>query len=120
VTAFDVRARAAAAAALAPIAQGGSGQVVQISRPGVTEVQIGSGVEETYSARSIDGTLIMAGDKRFLLSPLNDAGAPITPPEPDLDRLTLADGVTWAIKTVEPAQPAGLACMFILQLRASG
>ncbi len=120
MAAYDLEARDTAAIALAPVSQGGFGQVVQITRGGVAEFQTGSGLEQTYSASSIDGTLILAGDKLFLLSPFNIAGVPITPPEPDLDRIQFADGSTWQIKRVDPLSPAGTVIMFTLQLRSSG
>lgn len=129
---YDERARAAAARALAPIAQGGKGQAVTIttSTPGtfdpatsivpVTDVvQTGSGVEEAYSSRSVDGTLILVGDKKFLLSPLNSVGGVLTAPKPDKSVLTLADGSRWTVKRVDPLAPAGLATMFTLQLRGA-
>lgn len=130
---YDVRARAAAGRALAPIAQGGKGQVVTISTstpgvfnpatsvtPVVTVVQTGSGVEEAYQARSIDGTLILVGDKKFILSPFNSAGGLLTKPEPDKSTVTLADGSLWTVKRVDPLSPAGLDIMFTLQLRGAG
>lgn len=118
--AYDVRARAQAGRMLAPIAQSGKGQVVKITRRGVAEYQTTSGVEEAYRAESIDGTLILTGDKKFLLSPFNSAGQPITQPEVDLCRLELADGSTWVIKACDPLKPAGLVIMTTLQLRGTG
>jgi hypothetical protein len=131
VTAYDVRARSQAARMLAPIASGGKGQVVTLSRvvagvynpaTGVVEgggpvSQTCSGVEESYSAYSIAAGLVLAGDKRFLLSPLSSAGAAITPPIPDVDTLTMADGVAWTVKKSDPLSPAGTPVLFTLQLR---
>jgi len=81
-----------------------------------TTTQTVTGVEEFYSARSIDGTLILAGDKKFHLSPLNAAGAAITPPVAE-DKITFADGAVWTIKAVMPVSPAGTPVLFTLQIR---
>jgi len=116
---------------LAPIAQGGKGQVVTITTPfagvhdpatgtvstGSATTQTGSGVEEAYSSFSVDGERVRASDKKFLLSPLNSAGAAITAPVADRDTLTLADASIWTIKKVDALKPAGMAVMYTLQLR---
>jgi len=133
MTAYDVRARAQAGRMLGPIAARGKGQVVTITTPGAgtfdpaTDTTSGgsptaqtcSGVESYYTAHSIDGTLIKSGDKKFLLSPFNADGAPITKPVPDRDILTLADGSVWAIKRCDPLAPAGMSVLYELQLRAA-
>lgn len=75
------------------------------------------GLEDSYSAFSIDGTLVKAGDKKLYLSPLDTAGAAITPPVPE-DTVTLADGSLWTVKKVDPTSPAGQPVLFTLQLRA--
>jgi hypothetical protein len=127
---YDLEDRLGAAEDLAPIAQGGSGEVVTITSPGVDTfnpatdtttpgtpvVQTGSGVEDTYSAFAIGTGLVLAGDVKFLLSALNSAGAPLTPPVAGQSQLTKADG-TWAIMRADPLQPAGTPVMFTLQLR---
>lgn len=87
------------------------------SDPTVT-TQACRGVEEFYSAPSITGTLIQAGDKKLLLSPLNEAGAAITPPVAE-DTITFADGVVWTVKDPGPLSPGGTPVMFTLQLRKS-
>lgn len=129
MTAYDVRARASAGRALAPIASGGKGQVVTLTyqstaydtATGVatvtTTTATGSGVEESYSAFSIAQGLVLAGDKKFLLSPLTSAGAAITPPVPDKTTLTMADGVGWTVKKSDPLSPAGTPILYELQLR---
>lgn len=81
-----------------------------------TTTQTVTGVEEAYSARSIDGTLILMGDKKFHLAPLNTSGTAITPPVAE-DKLTLADGMVWTIKAVEPVSPAGTPVLFTMQIR---
>jgi hypothetical protein len=83
--------------------------------PGTAVVTSCSGVEEVYSARDIDGTLIKAGDTRFLLSPLNQAGAEI--PEPRTGDTITIGAKQWRIQAVEPLAPAGLTVMYTLQLR---
>lgn len=108
------------------------GQTVTISRPGpdvfdpATDttvpgppiVQQGSGVQKSYSAKSIDGTVIQQGDVQFLLSPLRADGAPIEQPVADRDSLTKLDGL-WAIKHVDTVAPAGVPVLFKIQLRRS-
>lgn len=134
MAAYDLEAKADAAAELAPIAQGGSGQVVTITAPGTPGTydpatdtttggsgpvtHIGSGLEEKYSAFSVASGVVAAGDVKFLLSPLKGDGADMPQPVPDSWTLTKADGA-WAIKAVEPLSPAGTDVMFTLQLRRS-
>lgn len=132
MTAYDVRAKATAGRMLAPIANGGKGQVVTITTTtggafneatdtttgATTTTQTGSGVVENYSAHSIDGTVIQAGDIKLLLSPLNSAGAAITKPVADKSTVTLADGSAWAVKRVDPLSPAGVVVLFELQMRS--
>lgn len=81
-------------------------------------VQDGSGSQKSYDAKSIDGTVIQQGDVRFMLSPLNKKGEPISPPVADRDILTKLDG-PWAIKHVDTVAPAGVPVLFKLQLRRS-
>ncbi|MDP1599014.1 hypothetical protein [Phenylobacterium sp.] len=79
-------------------------------------VQHGSGSQKSYSARSIDGTVIQQGDVQFMLSPLKTDGSPISAPVADRDTLTKLDG-PWAIKHVDTVAPAGVPVLFKLQLR---
>lgn len=78
--------------------------------------QQSSGIEEAYSAYSLAQGLVHAGDIKFLLSPLCTNGTPVVTPVADRDTLTKADGV-WAIKKVDPLEPAGTPILFELQLR---
>lgn len=126
---YDLEERIAAAEDLAPIAQGGFGQVVTLTHvtPGsydtatatetgaTTTTQTGSGVEIAYTAREIDGNTIRVGDKKLLLSPLNSAGAALLAPELG-DTAALASG-TWTILAIEPLSPAGTVIMWTLHLR---
>lgn len=128
--AYDTRARTKAAAKLAPIALGGSGQAVTLTaasgggyspatgkRAGQsTAAQTGSGIEDSYSAREIDGSTVLAGDKRFMLSALASDGTALTMPAPG-DLLEYGTGARWRIMAAEPYAPAGLAIYAMLHLR---
>lgn len=81
-----------------------------------TTTQSGLGVEEAYSARSIDGALILSGDKKLMLSVETAAGAAITAPQVE-DTVTFPDTSVWTIKAVEPLSPGGTALIYTLQLR---
>ena len=81
-----------------------------------TTTQTGKAVMIDYSSRSIDGTLIMAGDKMLKLSPLDTSGAQLTPPKPE-STVTMADGTVWTVKRVEAKNPAGVAVLYTLQVR---
>lgn len=65
-----------------------------------------------YSARDIDGTRILATDKKALVAP----GA--LPSAPGLDdKLVEADGTAWNIVGVETLRPAETTLLFTLQVR---
>lgn len=130
MTAYDQRARTTAARALAPIAQGGKGQVIIVrtrtsgaynpataSAPAVDTDETGSGLTDGYAHRDRPGTQILAGDLRLLLSPLKIDGAPIAKPKVDATCI-LADGTGWTVVDVEPLAPAGMAILYTLHLRA--
>jgi hypothetical protein len=126
---LQIRARAIAATVLAPRARGGFGQEAMVigaapagydpaTRTAETvpaPIQTGSGVEVAYEARDIDGTLVRAGDRKFLLSPVTTSGYPLDPPAVD-DQLAVA-GRTWTIKAVLPFAPAGEPLYYALNLR---
>jgi len=132
--AYDDRAVAMAARMLAPKPRG-KGQVVTLLQPGVggtfdpaTDATTGgsapiehqgSGVEEAYSSSSIDGRQIQAGDIKFMLSPEKLDGAAMPQPLADTWTLQKSDG-EWSIKKVDRVAPAGLAAMYVLQLRRMG
>ena len=138
MTAYDIEDRLGAAEDLAPVASGGSGQLVTITTPGadgtydpMTDTtsgasdpveQISSGVEDKVSSYSVANNLAAAGDLQFLLSALvftadgRVTSTPLVTPVADRDTLTKADGV-WAIKQVDPISPAGTPVMFQLRLR---
>lgn len=131
---YDARFLATAGRLLAPKSKGGKGQVVTLHQPATDGVfdpatdtttpgtdeadHEGSGVEENYSAFSVAGGVVAAGDVKFLLSALKVDGTLMPKPEADRDTLIRADG-EWAIKKVDPLMPAGMAIMFTLQLRRS-
>lgn len=127
--AYDVRARATAARLLAAITSGGKGQAVTLktrtlgarnattgTRTMAEATQTGAGVEKFYRAREIDGTQIRAGDRQFMLSGLNAAGAVLSPGPAPSDLLTVG-GIDYQIINVDAVQPAGTPVYFILQLR---
>jgi len=130
MTAYDARARATAGRKLAPISAGGSGQAVTISTttpgtrdlatgrslPASTTTQAGSGIDTAYAAFLVDGTLVKAGDRKFMLSPLTTSGGALVLPTAG-DRLTDAAGKVWSVISVEVFAPASLLVYAILQLR---
>lgn len=75
------------------------------------------GLEEAYSDKAIDGTLIKAGDVMLHLAPTDTSGAAVAPPKPTVDRIAMG-GKTWVIVRVMPVQPADHLVMTTLQLRA--
>ena len=129
---YDERAQAAAARMLAPKASGGKGQTVMIDlatsgayAPASGTVgalaasrQIGSGIEEHYRAERIDGRLVLAGDVRFMLSPLTTGGEVIETAVPGAV-VAYEDGREWTVITAEPFAPAGVLAFTYLQLRRS-
>lgn len=117
-----------AATAAELIAEFGQPVTLTHSVPGAYDTETGTsaaatvttqaclGVEEAYSARSIDGTLILAGDKKLMLSVETTAGTAVTAPAVE-DTVTFADASVWTIKAVEPLSPGGTALLYTLQLR---
>jgi hypothetical protein len=130
--AYDARGRAQAIRQLAPIARGGKGQEVTLSRAvgaynpetgahtATTTTTVGSGVALGHKARDIDGDLIREGDKRLLLSPVDEDGVDIAVPVVDETSVTLADGSVWAVTAVSTLKPANTAIMHTLNLRGAG
>jgi len=80
-----------------------------------TSTQTGAGVEDDYRSWEIDGTVIVQGDKKFTLSPLNSAGSAIT--VPSVGDTVLIGAVSWRIMSVSPYAPAGTVLYIVLQLR---
>lgn len=78
---------------------------------GGTVTQNGTCLELGYDAKDIDGTVVLKGDKKFLLSTSGIA----TPPQ--LEGKITADGVTYTIKGVNSTNPGGLTLFHEIQAR---
>lgn len=65
-----------------------------------------------YGINEIEGTQIVAGDKRCLMSPNG-----IT--QPSINDTVLANGITYTIKNVKASNPAGTPVLYDLLLRVS-
>jgi hypothetical protein len=88
------------------------------SKPAAPDVttQTAVGVVRDYSSRSIDGTLIQAGDRLLITGPKTTAGAALAEPTVE-SGVTLADETVWTVKRVETVKPAGFVLAYRLQLR---
>lgn len=123
------RAKAQAARVLAPRSAGGKGLELTLRRTvageydpetGITPDPMdvdydGSGLRENYRTQDVDGSLIKAGDVRFMVSPVLINGSDT--PEPLTTDLIIFDGDTYTVQAVEPGDYAGLACFFYAQAR---
>jgi hypothetical protein len=123
------RAKAQAARVLAPRSAGGKGLELTLRRtvageydpetgitpPPVVTDYAGSGLRENYRTQDVDGSLIKAGDVRFMVSPVLLNGSDT--PEPLTTDLIIFDGDTYTVQAVEPGDYAGLACFFYVQAR---
>lgn len=134
MTTYDLEAQADAAAELAP-KPAGSGQAVTLTwyatgtydpatggtdnASGVT--QACSGIEEQYAAYFVNGTSILTGDTKFMLSPLTTSAAVVDLHEDEAGTmtLTLADGSVKTVVHSEPFRPAGALVFAYLQLRGA-
>ncbi len=67
-------------------------------------------VEEAFGGREIDGTLVMAGDRRLLV-----AAGGVAPAVEDV--VTLADGSAGVVKAVAPFSPGGVSLYFEVRVR---
>jgi hypothetical protein len=74
-------------------------------------VQSGFAVELAYSHSEIDGTLILRGDKKLLLSISGMTAVSV-------DDTCTVGGVVYLIKNVKPLSPGGIVLLYELQLRA--
>lgn len=115
-TAAELLTEFGQAVTLTHVAAGTYNTATGVTAAATTTTQTGVAVEDDYSAHSIDGTLIKAGDKKLYLSPLNSDGAQITPPIAE-DTAALASGAPWTIKNVTPVQPGGTPVLYVLQVR---
>jgi hypothetical protein len=79
--------------------------------------QTGTGAVVDWDSGHIDGTLILIGDKRLLLSPLNAAGAVLTAPALG-DTVTDAAGVVYTlVAPLKTVSPAGTVVLYDVNLR---
>lgn len=78
---------------------------------GGTVTQNGTCIELGYDAKDIDGTTILRGDKKFLLSTSGITAAL------QLEGKFTTDGVTYTIKGVNSTNPGGLTLLHEIQAR---
>lgn len=121
------RAKALATRMLAPRSKGGKGMELILRRETVGEydpdatsaptelVLNGSGFREEYESKYIDGTLIIRGDVKLLVSPVQLDGSDMPPPLSN-DRIEF-DGITYTVIAVGPWNYAGLSVGYELQVR---
>lgn len=121
------RAKALATRMLAPRSKGGKGLELVLRRETLGEydpdaptapselVVNGSGFREEYDDKYIDGTLIVRGDVKLLVSPVQLTGQAMPLPLSN-DRIQF-DGTTYTVIAVGPWNYAGLAVGFELQVR---
>lgn len=136
-TIYD-RGRALAIRQLAPISQGGKGQVATLTFPAVGEggydpatgvytppgpvVQTVSGVEKAIRIDRVNGSTILSGDSEFVMSPVQTNGQDLDLPDelPAQATLTLANGTVKQVASHDPKRPSGLLISATLQLRGAG
>lgn len=75
----------------------------------------GSGLRTNYDQQDIDGSYILQGDTRILMSPTAADGSDI--PEPSTNDMILFDGNEYNIIRVGPWDYAGVTCGYELQCR---
>ena len=83
--------------------------------PTATTDYEGTGVKIAYEAENIDGTLILVGDQKLLLSPLQRNGQAM--PAPTAADLVLFGGASYTIQNVSKTEPVDVAVLYTLQLR---
>lgn len=76
---------------------------------------LGSGLRTNYRQEDIDGTYVLQGDNRILLSPTALDGTDI--PQPSNNDVILFDGSEYNIIRVGPWDYAGVTCGYELQCR---
>ncbi|RON88437.1 hypothetical protein [Pseudomonas fluorescens] len=121
------RAKATATRMLAPRSKGGKGLELVLRRESVGEydpdappapselIVNGSGFREEYDSKYIDGTLIVRGDVKLLVSPVQLSGEDMPTPQSN-DKITF-DGTVYTVIAVAPWNFAGLSVGFELQVR---
>lgn len=75
----------------------------------------GSGLRTDYNQRDIDGTFILQGDLKILLSPVALDGSDM--PSPSTNDQIVFDGSTYNVINVGPWNYAGVSCGYELQCR---
>lgn len=88
----------------------GSRDVEAGSTPTTETTYTVTGAKFDYTQRDIDGSVIRAGDQRFLMAP----DAAVTPQSGD--RLTIA-GEAWNVIVSRPLQPASVIVLHEVQIR---
>lgn len=85
-----------------------------------TSTQTGKGVILPFGAgiRKLSGGDVTAADRQCILSGLNSAGGVLNEPKVG-DTLTDANSVAYTITEVSPLEPAGLAIIYELTVRAA-
>lgn len=119
------RGRALAIRLLAPRSAGGKGLECTVRRAGddaydpetggtaVTYTDaVGSALRTRFTADEIDGTLVLASDVKFIVSPALPGGAPVT------GDLLVFDGSTYNVRQVSAGNYAGLDVVYFVQGRA--
>lgn len=121
------RVKATATRMLAPRSKGGKGLELVLRReiigeydpdvpPAPSELMVnGSGFREEYDNQYIDGTLIVRGDVKLLVSPVQLSGEDMPAPQSN-DKITF-DGTVYTVISVAPWNFAGLPVGFELQVR---
>lgn len=86
-----------------------------------TTTQTGKGVILPFAVglRKMAGGNVVMGDAQCLLSALDTAGEPLDPAPVVGDKLTDAAGKAHEITEVNPLQPAGMALIYDLTVRAA-
>lgn len=88
--------------------------------PGTSIIKRAWGIETGVTAHdlgvgTINGTLIKSGDRKIMMSALDDTGAVLA--QMKEDDLVLAGGVTYKVKNVDKVAPAGIVVMWQLVAR---
>jgi len=76
----------------------------------VVTTQTAVAVEQSYSLREVDGTMVQRGDKKLLLTATNLVA-------PVVDDTCTVQEVVYTIKNVNPLSPDGSAIIYELQVR---
>lgn len=85
--------------------------------PGVPIIKQAWGIEEGVTTRDlgvgvVNGTLIKSGDRKVMLSTLDNTGAPL--PVPKIEDLVLAGEVQYTVKNVDKVAPGGIPVIWSL------